>query len=205
MNRILEVYLESRASRVKVGNLFKEGETFIFEYDMKYLNNSSSIYIGPDIPLTKRVHRSEKLFASFVDRIPSRKNPAYEDYCNQFNISKEETDEILLLATIGRKGPSSFIFELDETKAYLNLDYMYFRKELQLSLRDFSAIFQISLSTLQKLEKQSTHGHEALKRIEIYDRFPSVALFEINKNRRLIHAARVKYAEGILKERLKRV
>ena len=201
MNLVLEVYLEKRASRVKVGSLRKEANSFVFEYDKKYIYLSNAIPIGPDIPLTKRIHKTKKLFPSFVDRIPSQQNPAYVEYCKKFNISENEKNEIILLATIGHKGPSSFVFELLNEREYSNFDYMNFRKELQLSLRDFSALFQISLSTLQKLEKMSSYGKEALKRIEIYDRFPAVAIFEAKKNKKWVHSDTYESIEKILEDK----
>lgn len=204
MNKIefLNVYLERRTSRLYVGKLFRKEDLFIFEYDKKYAYLDNSIPIGPDLPLTKRTHKSESLFPSFSDRIPSRKNPAYEEYCEKFNIPLNERDELILLSTIGKRGPSSFVFEAEDVLVYDGIEYTKFREDLDLTLRDFATIFDISKATLQKLEKGPKGGKEVLKRIEIYDRFPEVALFELNKNGKLIHSAKKELIEKILKEKI---
>ena len=46
-----------------------------------------------------------------MDRIPSKENPAYPDYCKSQGISVNETNPIILLIAIGKRGPSTFIFE----------------------------------------------------------------------------------------------
>ncbi len=201
-NDILNVYLERRSSRVFVGRLYKKDTSFIFEYDKNYAYSDSSIPIGPDLPITKRTHKSDKLFSSFADRIPSKKNPAYIEYCQKFGISTNEKDEIILLSTIGKKGPSSFVFEIEKNQEYSSLDYVKFRDELSLTLRDFALVFSISLSTLQKLERNPNLGRDVLKRIEIYDLFPEVALFELRRKAHLIHSSKFEQTEKILLEKI---
>jgi hypothetical protein len=40
--------------------------------------------------------------------LPSRKNPAYEDYCRSQGISKDEDNLSVLLGTIGKRGAFQF-------------------------------------------------------------------------------------------------
>jgi HipA-like protein len=199
----LGVFLERRASKTYVGKLFLKEKQYVFEYDKTYAYAENSIPIGPDLPITKRLHKSEKLFASFADRIPSKRNPAYIEYCQKFGISPDEKDEIILLSTIGKRGPSSFVFEILNDAQYSATDYIKFRTDLNLTIRDFSAVFDIGISTLQKLEKNSSQVKESLKRIEIYDRYPEVALFELGRNGKLIHSAKKEITENILKEKIR--
>lgn len=199
----LGVFLERRASKTYVGKLFLKDNQYVFEYDKSYAYAENSIPLGPDLPITKRVHKAEKLFASFADRIPSKRNPAYIEYCEKFGISPNEKDEIILLSTIGKRGPSSFIFEILDKNQYTATDYIKFRNDINLTIRDFAAVFDIGISTLQKLEKNSSQVKESLKRIEIYDRFPEVALFELNRNGKLIHSTKKEITESILKEKIR--
>lgn len=199
----LNVFLERRSSRTYVGKLTKKENGFTFEYDKTYAYSNNSIPIGPELPITKRVHKSEQLFSSFADRIPSKKNPAYAEYCEKLGIPLNEKDEIILLTTIGKRGPSSFVFEQESDEGYSKYDYMNFRKTLELTLRDFAAVFNASLTTLQRMEQASTDkGKELLKRIEIYDKFPEVALAELEKRGGLIHGSKKEKVEQILLEKI---
>ncbi|MCB1107049.1 MAG: hypothetical protein KDK76_03020, partial [Chlamydiia bacterium] len=54
---------------------------------------------------------SKSLFVPFLERIPSKNNPSYPEYCQSVGISVDEENVFVLLSTIGRRGPSSFIFE----------------------------------------------------------------------------------------------
>lgn len=123
LNKIIGVlvYLEHKTRRQYVGVLKKIGDIFQFEYDLKYLRGRAIIPLGPEMPLTRRVFQSNTLFIPFADRIPSRENPAYPEYCQETGISVNETRPFVLLTTIAHRGPSSFIFEpffkKDEFKA----------------------------------------------------------------------------------------
>ena len=107
----IRLFLERRSKRLFVGKLERKEKKYIFSYDKKYLNYKKAIPFGQEFPLTKQYFESQEIFPSFQDRIPSKENPAYSDYCKQFGISPEEKDIFILLATIGRKGPSWFMFE----------------------------------------------------------------------------------------------
>ena len=185
----VDVYVESRKTRRYVGRLTKElndkQTRHVFRYDSKYLRASSSIPLGPELPLTKSEYSSTKLFPSFADRLPSPQNPAYNEYLEKFHLSSNEKDSLILLTTIGRAGPSSFIFE-PVTKDKSQDDLKNFRTELGLTVRDFSAAFDIASASVQRIEN-GTAGREVLKRIELYRRFPEVAIFEVNRNGSKLH------------------
>lgn len=194
----VDVYLEKRKTREYVGRLSREETCFVFIYDDTYLYKHRSIPVGPDLPLTQKKFISESLFPSFEDRIPSNKNPAYQEYCNMVGIDFNEKDPLILVATLGQKGPSSFIFSPAITTSITNEDIIDFRKNLNLSVREFSDIFDFSPTTINRIEKKITSGKDALKRFEIYFYFPEVALYEVNKNRFKINDEKSKYVENFL-------
>ena len=106
----VDVYFEKYTSRQYVGRLTHEKNRFVFCYDDIYLYSDKAMALGPDLPCTEKEHKSKKLFISFEDRIPSKQNPAYKEYCEMTGISPQEKDPLVLVSTIGQKGPSSFIF-----------------------------------------------------------------------------------------------
>ena len=178
----VDVYLEFRKTRKFAGILRKEKSSFYFEYDMNYLRSDSSIPIGTDLPLTEIKHTSKILFKSFEDRIPSKHNPAYKDYCMQMGIEISEKNPIILLATIGHKGPSSFIFEPRYCSPIKINELQKFRKKLGLTFREFADVFDFSTRTLQSFEADKPISKETIKRLEIYALFPRVALYEVMRS-----------------------
>lgn len=178
----VDVYLERRKTREYVGRLEKKKSFFVFNYDNKYLYSSQAMPIGPDLPVTKKTHKSKNLFLSFKDRIPSRKNPAYEEYCDFVGISMKERDPIVLLATLGQKGPSSFILAPVTDSAFTKDELIKFRKSLKLSVREFANLFGFGSNTIHKIEIGKSSGKDVLKRVEIYKKFPNVALYELNRS-----------------------
>lgn len=108
----LDIYLDARERRHFVGRLrrFPDG-TYEFEYDDAYQLQPFAISIGPGLPVTQKLHKSTNLFPEFLDRLPSRQNAAYLDYCHAVGISPDETDEMILLAKLGKGGPSKFTVE----------------------------------------------------------------------------------------------
>jgi len=80
------VYLELKTTRELVGKLEYKNKKYCFSYDKRYLEFKKALPIGPELPLTKLYFESEELFPSFIDRIPSKHNPAYADYCAEFSI-----------------------------------------------------------------------------------------------------------------------
>ena len=179
--KIIEVYLEKRKARIFVGLLSYEQGKFIFVYDDSYRNRKDALRFGPDISLRYKRHESEKLFPSFEDRIPSKENPAYSEYCQWSGIDEDEDDPMVLLAALGRKGPSSFILAAAFERNFSGKDVKRFRQQLNLSIREFADIFDFAPTTINRLENNKTSGKDALKRIELYFRFPEAALFEIER------------------------
>ena len=177
----VEVYLKKRKTRVFVGKLYRGKGDFIFEYDQKYLYAKRVIPVGEELPLTSKIHHSKKLFPSFQDRIPSSQNPAYEEYCKSSGISKEEKDPLVLLVSIGKRGPSSFIFEPFFYQKFDGKDVCEFRKWLNLTQREFASCFDLPRSSLNKIEQMEESGKEIMKRLEIFVRFPKVALEQVQK------------------------
>ena len=172
----IEVFLERRKTRLRVGILKNENGRLVFSYDENYFKAKNIIPLGPEFPLTQREFSSEKLFPSLEDRIPSLQNPAYPEYCLAMGIDPNEKDPIILLATIGRRGPSSFVFYPVFERQVTAEDLIKFRKSLGLTTREFSAIFEFSQSSLNALETNRISGSEILKRLEIILNFPNVAL-----------------------------
>ena len=187
----LEVYSETRRKRVLVGTLIRvrESNQFKFTYDRKYLDSSGAIPLGPELGFSRQVHASRKgaLFPSFIERIPSQSNPAYEEYCRSQGIAPDEKNPIVLLTTIGRRGPSTFVFEPVPAVVSSSQDIAKFRKDLDIPLRDFSLAFDINLPTLQKLETGKSKSASLTKLIDVYRKFPAVALWQLEITGRKIH------------------
>jgi hypothetical protein len=160
--------------------------------------------MGPDLPLTREKFISDILFPSFEDRIPSKKNPAYQEYCKMVGIDSSEEDPIILLATLGQKGPSSFIFSPTPQVAITAEHIVHFRKELGLTVREFCELFDFSPATINRMENKTISGKESLKRLEIYYNFPEVALYEVKKNRFKINDEKSQSVEEYLQSKCKK-
>lgn len=189
------VYADRRKSRIAVGTLTRTmaaGKTkYRFSYDERYLAFDGAIPVGPELPLREKPFESNTLFSSFADRLPQKENPAYADWCAAWGISTDENDQMRLLATLGsRGGSSSFFFEaVTNAVTFTGADLAEFRQRLGLSIREFSAVFDIGYATVQKVEKGLLSGTEVLKRMELYTRFPEAALLELERNRQRLHSA----------------
>jgi len=186
----LQVFSESRKRRVFVGTLTWDQNRDIFEftYDPKYSRSQTAIPVGNELDLFKKSHSSKgKLFPSFFDRIPSKENPAYGDYCRSQGISVDETNPIILLISIGKRGPSTFIFE----PVFLNFfDYKKvreFRESLDLSIHEFAAAFDFNPPTLQRLESGKNSDLGTIRRAQIYLEFPQVAMWQLELNSGKVH------------------
>lgn len=191
----VDVYLARIKTREYVGRLSYKNEKFIFTYDDSYLNNKRSISLGPDLPLSKKEFVSTQLFPTFHDRIPSRENPAYEEYCKMAGIDVSEKRPLILLGTLGSKGPSSFVFAPVFKVTFNNQDVKRFRELLKLTVREFGELFGFSPNTIHAIENNKSSGQDALKRLEIYYRFPEVALRDVMKNRSKINDEKSNYVE----------
>ncbi len=178
----LNVFAESRKRRILVGSLKwdEPKHQFEFRYEPKYARSKKAIPIGKELDLFKKVTTSKKLFSSFADRIPSSENPAYEDYCYAQGISVDEKNPIVLLVSIGRKGPSTFIFEPIVRNEFTKEDVKKFRDNLSISIQDLALAFDLNWPTLQRLEAGKNVEVGTLRRIQIYFQFPQVALWQLS-------------------------
>lgn len=199
----VHVFLEKRKTRREVGILKREGGKFIFTYGEQYFRADNVIPLGPEFPLTQEEFTSEKLFPSLQDRIPLIQNPAYPDYCFAMGIEPTEQDPLVLLSTIGRRGPSSFIFFPILERKVTAENVIQFRKALGLTTREFAAVFELSQSSLNALERNRIVGNEIIKRLEILLKHPKVALELLRLNGGYLIEQRWGYAIRQLVERCK--
>jgi len=195
----VDAYAESGKSRIFVGRLTRSDSGFVFEYDSLYLRMNTAVSIGVELPLTGKRFVSKSFFASLLDRIPSRKNPAYVDYCSHVGIKVEENNLLILLATIGSRGPSSIVFEPVFPPSFSREDLKEYRASIGLSLRDFALLFGVSASTLNRIEIGTAGGRDVMRRMEIYVKFPDVALFEIGRNKPYVHRDTFRRAKNHLR------
>ncbi len=186
----LHVFAESRKRRIFVGTLKWDDlkSQFEFKYDSKYARSKKAIPIGKELDLFKKTNISKNLFPSFADRIPDQDNPAYEDYCLAQGISLEEKNPIILLVSIGRKGPSSFIFEPIVNNEFSTSDLKAFREQLDISIQDVALAFDMNWPTLQRLEAGKKVEMGTLRRLQIYLQFPQVALWQLSLSIGKLHS-----------------
>ena len=180
MVKAIDVYLEKRKTRQYVGQLRKQNRKFIFEYDEVYRYCKNPIDLGPDLSIKKKKYVALKLFPTFADRIPSKRNPAYPEYCQSVGITPSEKNSMVLLSTLGKRGPSSFIFT-PVFQEFSKNDLKKFRKNLKLSIRDFAKLFDISFATIYRIENNKTTGKRTLKKVADYHRYPRMALEKIKQ------------------------
>jgi len=163
----IEVYSEGRKRRQFVGVLRHDSATsrFRFEYDGDYLRSDRAIPLGPELSLARPSYESEPgaLFPSFSDRIPSRNNPAYAEYCQAAGISPEETDPMMILPAIARRGPSTFIFEaIWKDNQTIGERVKQFRKDTNLSFFDLAQLLDIPVLSIKRLEAGQTRRDSGL-------------------------------------------
>ena len=188
----LHIFHEGRKRRVFVGELIynKEKKTYTLIYDKNYVYSDTAIPLGPELTLFKLHHESEKntLFKSLQDRIPSKDNPAYQDYCNTKGISPNEQNPIILLGAIGHRGPSSFIFEPVYDNQFTAKDIKKIRKQIGLSQHDLAVALNISIATLARIETQKSYDINTLKQIQIFFTFPDVAYWQLKQTGGWLHS-----------------
>lgn len=189
----IEVYNELVKRRTLVGVLSydRKSRRFSFVYEIDYLRSRSAIPLGPELPIHKITHQSKRdeLFPSFLDRIPDKQNPAYPEYCRSQEISPDETNPIILLATIGRRGPSTLVFEPVYKKVGTVAEELkQFREELDLTRWDFAQAFGFSELTIYKVENGQTKDTNILRLIHFYITESSLALFQLNLTGKKVHA-----------------
>jgi len=183
----VDVYLESRKSRRLVGKLTREKGIFTFTYDDQYLKAVNAIPLGPEMPLTRKIYQSKDLFVAFVDRLPSKENPAYEEYCRATGISADEDDPFVLLTPIGQRGPSWLIFTPRYSDDFFAEELKNFREFLDMSVREFASCFEFSPAAITRVELEQSSGAEVLKRVEIYAKYPQVAIDQILRRGNILH------------------
>ena len=187
----LHIFHEGRKRRMFVATLIYVESEDIFKliYDKKYVYSKNAISMGPNLSLFSLTHESKKgtLFPTLSDRIPDRDNPAYVDYCKMQGISVDETNPIVLLGSIGRRGPSSFIFEPVYVDAFSPADIVNMREELDITQHDFALAFDLSKATLQRIESEKSTDKHLLKQIQIFLSFPEVALWQLKLTGGRVH------------------
>lgn len=188
----IDVFLEKIKTRVYVGKLYRDNNRWHFLYDKQYMCRENALVFSNEFPLTQQHFISDRLFASFEDRIPSRENSAYPDYCRQMGIDVSESDPLILLAALGHQGPSSFLLygvfsEDEQLDAACRL-----RQMLDLTIREFSLVFDISPNTLKKIEKGRRGSPDIMRRLLIYVAFPEVLKKEIYDHRKYLHTKKYK-------------
>lgn len=172
----VDIFLEKRKTMLRVGILEKQQGKIVFTYDDHYFVAKTVIPLGPEFPMTQKQFVSDVLFPSLEDRIPSRQNPAYPEYCQFVGIDPGESDPFILLSTIGKRGPSSFIFSPHFDRQIKPEDVIAFRKALGLTTREFARVFEFSQASLNALERGRTSGKDIIKRLEILLNYSAVAL-----------------------------
>ena len=187
----LQVFHEGRKRRIFVGELIyiETKDQYEFTYDIKYIGSKSAIPLGADLSIFQIHHKSKKgkLFSSFIDRIPLKSNPAYKDYCEYQGISPDEKNLIILLGFIGRRGPSSFVFEPVYEDRFSLVKIRALRKQLKITQYDLAEAFDIAEVTLNKIENGKSHDRNILKLMQIFFEFPEVALWQLKQAGRKIH------------------
>jgi HipA-like protein len=194
----VQVVLEKNASNQLVGMLTASEHGFHFEYDKDYLNSPKAIPLGPEMPLTRRIYQSKQLFRPFAERIPSRENPAFPEYCKSAGISMNEDNPLILLSTIASRGPSSFLFKPIFHESFTGSDLKRFRNNLGLSARDFAVCFDFSQPGITRVETGKTDGRDILKRVEIYALYPDVALDQLRRRAGYLHWKKLELAKNRL-------
>lgn len=197
----VQVVLEKRASNQLVGVLTMNEQGFHFEYNNDYLASLKAIPLGPEMPLTRRVYQSKQLFRPFLDRIPSRENPAFSEYCKSTGISTDEDNPLILLSTIASRGPSSFLFKPLYCENFNGSDLKCFRNNLGLSVREFAMCFDFSQAGITRVETGKTDGREILKRVEVYALYSGVALDQLRRRASCLHRRKLEFAKNWLQKR----
>ncbi|MCX6105709.1 MAG: HipA N-terminal domain-containing protein [Proteobacteria bacterium] len=202
----LEVFHEGRRRREVVGSLAYDPKAalYTFTYDAKYLRKKTAIPVGPEMPLTRPVHKSQKhkLFPSLLDRIPSKENPAYAEYCEAAGIDPHEVNLIVLLTAIGKRGPSTFIFEsvYEFDREALVAKLKSFRQNLDISLWELAAALDIPYLTLQRIENGKSKDTLTMRLLYCYLTFPEPALWQLRLSGRYVnHDALVKLVKAVTK------
>lgn len=186
----INVYSQTHTKRVFIGRLTRKGKKYFFEYDNNYKKFKNALPLGPELPLWKGTISSSTLFESFLDRIPSKKNPAYKDYCHEWGIDENEDDVFVLLTSIGRRGPSTFIFEPAVQCDFTASELKSFRTKLGLTQAEFENFFDISHMTLVRLEKGKIQNDFYMHYFRLFAEVPEALAWLLKKRGHLLHDER---------------
>lgn len=200
----LQIFYETKKRRIFVGELVynEKKDRYELTYDEDYATSRNAIPISPDLNLFQLYYQSTKgkLFPAFLDRIPDKSNPAYKDYCKAQGISPNEKNPIILLGAIGKRGPSSFIFEPIYSSEFNPDTIKSLREELNITQHDIAEAFNINERTLQRIEAGTSKDLNTLKRLQIILKFPDVALWELQQTGNRVHKnvliKLIKYFQG---------
>jgi hypothetical protein len=113
-------------------------------------------------------------------------------------IDPKETNLLILLSTIGKRGPSSFVFAPFYDRSFTVQQVIDFRNSLGFTTREFAEIFEIPQASLNALERKRSSGKDLLKRLEIIVRFPAVALYFLFINGGILPSEKHQKAEEFL-------
>lgn len=152
-NNTLDFYLEIEHSREFVGQLKRSPEGhFEFIYDEGYLRGKHALSLGPHMAANRKRYRSYTLFPELRDRIPSRENKAYPEYCQQMGIAPDEQDEMILLRTLGKRGASRIVIEPHYVNHHDTAGLLReLMKETELSQHDLSLVLDIPKFSLSRI------------------------------------------------------
>jgi hypothetical protein len=128
------------------------------------------------------------LFPSFQDRIPSKGNAAYEEYCRAAGISPKEKNPIVLLGAIGRRGPSVFVFEpVVESGFNAQKELGFFRARYRVSLHDLALALDLNAITLQRIEAGKSKDPATGRLLEIFFTIPEALRQQLKTTARKVH------------------
>lgn len=106
--RKLKVWFENKNKKSFVGTLEVTETGFRFTYSSKWLNDFYPI--DPDMIFP--VNEFTSLPDFFKDRVPPVSRHSTLEYASAWGLKKHDLDDIILvLTTLGKRGPSKFIFD----------------------------------------------------------------------------------------------
>lgn len=82
----------------------REGKIF-FSYSPSW----SGSYLDPAIPKGFSGYLDDWQIEGLMERLPSKANPRYVEYCEKWQISPDESDLMTLLCTLGHRASSSVV------------------------------------------------------------------------------------------------
>lgn len=191
MPLMINIFCQDKSQRKLTGTITQNNGLFILQYDMAYLQYSKAIAIGPDLPLSRQPFKSNELFASLQDRIPSKNNPAYKDYCLSTGISPDETDQLRLLCTIGQRGPSSFLFREAHDSNFKGSSLASFRQKLGLTVRELAVFLDTNPTSITKTELGNLQSSHLLAQCELLANVPEALDYQLHKRGQYLHDEKI--------------